>query len=80
MDVAWRQTDNDTVRLNNSLSQYVNDPSPLVNVSPASLSALSQHEQMFRPCIDLHNGQVKQIVGGSLSDDQSSLRTNFVAS
>ncbi len=22
----------------------------------------------FRPCIDIHNGQVKQIVGGSLSD------------
>lgn len=34
---------------------------------------------MFRPCIDLHDGQVKQIVGGSLSDDQTSLRTNFVA-
>lgn len=32
----------------------------------------------FRPCIDLHNGQVKQIVGSSLSDaDQASLRTNF---
>lgn len=34
---------------------------------------------MFRPCIDLHNGQVKQIVGGSLSDDDASLKTNFVA-
>ena len=34
----------------------------------------------FRPCIDLHNGQVKQIVGGTLSDeDPNSLRTNFVA-
>jgi phosphoribosylformimino-5-aminoimidazole carboxamide ribotide isomerase len=32
---------------------------------------------MFRPCIDLHEGQVKQIVGGSLGD--SSLRTNFVS-
>ena len=32
----------------------------------------------FRPCIDLHNGRVKQIVGGSLSDeDQTSVRTNF---
>jgi phosphoribosylformimino-5-aminoimidazole carboxamide ribotide isomerase len=32
----------------------------------------------FRPCIDLHNGMVKQIIGGSLSDrDQTSLRTNF---
>ncbi|MFI3243238.1 MAG: phosphoribosylformimino-5-aminoimidazole carboxamide ribotide isomerase, partial [Akkermansia sp.] len=33
----------------------------------------------FRPCIDLHNGQVKQIVGGSLSDKESELQTNFEA-
>ena len=34
---------------------------------------------MFRPCIDLHEGKVKQIVGGSLSDDGGRLRTNFVS-
>lgn len=34
---------------------------------------------MFRPCIDLHEGRVKQIVGGSLSDDSASLRTNYVS-
>lgn len=34
---------------------------------------------MFRPCIDLHEGRVKQIVGGSLSDDPAALRTNFVS-
>ena len=34
---------------------------------------------MFRPCIDLHEGHVKQIVGGSLRDDNAGLRTNFVA-
>jgi phosphoribosylformimino-5-aminoimidazole carboxamide ribotide isomerase len=34
---------------------------------------------MFRPCIDLHEGRVKQIVGGSLSDTGSGLRTNFVS-
>jgi phosphoribosylformimino-5-aminoimidazole carboxamide ribotide isomerase len=34
---------------------------------------------MFRPCIDLHEGKVKQIVGGSLSGDPTALRTNFVA-
>ncbi len=34
---------------------------------------------MFRPCIDLHQGKVKQIVGGSLSDDGSSLQTNFTS-
>jgi len=34
---------------------------------------------VFRPCIDLHEGRVKQIVGGSLSDSGSGLRTNFVS-
>ena len=34
---------------------------------------------MFRPCIDLHEGKVKQIVGGSLRDDGAGLRTNFVS-
>ena len=34
---------------------------------------------MFRPCIDLHEGKVKQIVGGTLSDDASKVRTNFVS-
>jgi phosphoribosylformimino-5-aminoimidazole carboxamide ribotide isomerase len=34
----------------------------------------------FRPCIDLHHGTVKQIVGGTLSDrDGSTPQTNFVA-
>ena len=34
----------------------------------------------FRPCIDLHNGQVKQIVGGTLSEvNPNTLKTNFVA-
>ena len=34
---------------------------------------------MFRPCIDLHEGKVKQIVGGTLTDDGSAPRTNFVS-
>jgi phosphoribosylformimino-5-aminoimidazole carboxamide ribotide isomerase len=33
---------------------------------------------MFRPCIDLHEGKVKQIVGGTLGGP-GNLRTNFVA-
>lgn len=33
----------------------------------------------FRPCIDIHNGKVKQIVGGSLVDDGNQARENFVA-
>jgi phosphoribosylformimino-5-aminoimidazole carboxamide ribotide isomerase len=34
---------------------------------------------MFRPCIDLHEGKVKQIVGGTLNDAPGQLRTNFVS-
>lgn len=33
----------------------------------------------FRPCIDLHSGQVKQIVGNTLSDIPSELKTNHVS-
>lgn len=33
----------------------------------------------FRPCIDLHDGKVKQIVGGTLDSAESELQTNFVS-
>ncbi len=33
----------------------------------------------FRPCIDIHNGQVKQIVGGTLSDNNNFAHENFVS-
>ena len=33
----------------------------------------------FRPCIDLHHGRVKQIVGSSLGEDDARLVTNFIA-
>lgn len=33
----------------------------------------------FRPCIDIHNGKVKQIVGGSLRDEGDAARENFVS-
>lgn len=33
----------------------------------------------FRPCIDIHNGKVKQIVGGSLTDCQDQAVENFVS-
>ena len=33
----------------------------------------------FRPCIDIHNGEVKQIVGGSLRDAGDAAEENFVA-
>ncbi|SJX66516.1 probable bifunctional protein (related to glutathione S-transferase/ probable histidinol dehydrogenase) [Sporisorium reilianum f. sp. reilianum] len=50
----------------------------------ASASSTSQapkrtRKSLFRPCIDLHEGVVKQIVGGTLTDTDSTLKTNFVA-
>ncbi|KAH0565392.1 Histidine biosynthesis bifunctional protein hisB [Trichoglossum hirsutum] len=33
----------------------------------------------FRPCIDLHSGQVKQIVGGTLTNVDSDLTVNHVS-
>ena len=33
----------------------------------------------FRPCIDIHNGKVKQIVGSSLRDEQDAASENFVS-
>lgn len=44
-----------------------------------------QHENLedtdmeFRPCIDIHNGKVKQIVGTSLKDEGDQAAENFVA-
>lgn len=32
---------------------------------------------VFRPCIDLHHGKVKQIVGGTLTSDAAHLAVNF---
>lgn len=33
----------------------------------------------FRPCIDIHNGKVKQIVGGSLLDKGDYAKENFIS-
>jgi phosphoribosylformimino-5-aminoimidazole carboxamide ribotide isomerase len=34
----------------------------------------------FRPCIDLHDGKVKQIIGSTLNDERpDQLQTNFIA-
>jgi phosphoribosylformimino-5-aminoimidazole carboxamide ribotide isomerase len=41
----------------------------------------SSNMTIFRPCIDLHSGQVKQIVGGTLSTTTpTTLQTNHVSS
>lgn len=39
----------------------------------------SKRYTRFRPCIDLHDGKVKQIVGGTLSDAGKGLVTNFIS-
>lgn len=33
----------------------------------------------FRPCIDIHNGKVKQIVGSSITDKSDEVSENFVS-
>lgn len=33
----------------------------------------------FRPCIDIHNGKVKQIIGSSLVDEGNQAKENYVA-
>ena len=38
-----------------------------------------ENKMKFRPCIDIHNGKVKQIVGGSLTDQGDYARDNFVS-
>ncbi len=34
----------------------------------------------FRPCIDIHNGKVKQLIGGSLKDKGNRAEENYVSS
>ena len=44
-------------------------------------SSPARRHTLFRPCIDIHDGKVKQIVGGTLNTAApDALRTNFVAS
>lgn len=47
--------------------------------SGLSSPAMSRPRARFRPCIDLHEGRVKQIVGGTLDSATEALRTNFVS-
>jgi phosphoribosylformimino-5-aminoimidazole carboxamide ribotide isomerase len=57
----------------------------MLSILSLSLS-LSLHNQpkyssmKFRPCIDLHNGIVKQIVGSTLVDNSDQAQTNFSTS
>lgn len=45
----------------------------------ANYRLLEEAGMQFRPCIDIHNGKVKQIVGGSLLDAGNHAEENFVA-
>lgn len=40
---------------------------------------INEDKMRFRPCIDIHNGQVKQIVGSSLRDTGDLAKENFVS-
>lgn len=52
-------------------------PTPLLLPLPLLAPINPMPPALFRPCIDLHDGKVKQIVGGSL--DTATLQTNFVS-
>lgn len=43
------------------------------------IDRIKEDKMKFRPCIDIHNGCVKQIVGGSLQDTGDMAKENFVA-
>lgn len=43
------------------------------------LTERQEQDMEFRPCIDIHNGSVKQIVGGSLQDGKDEAVENYVA-
>ncbi|QLL32272.1 hypothetical protein HG536_0C04410 [Torulaspora globosa] len=52
----------------------------LVRLGTAPVAAVVAGMTRFVGCIDLHNGQVKQIVGGTLTEsEQEAPRTNFVS-
>jgi phosphoribosylformimino-5-aminoimidazole carboxamide ribotide isomerase len=46
---------------------------------PAASRIVPRNMTRFRPCIDLHQGKVKQIVGGTLRDEGAGPRENFVS-
>ncbi|KAK0526410.1 Enzyme that catalyzes the fourth step in the histidine pathway [Tilletia horrida] len=51
-----------------------------VRMSSSGGGDAQRRRSLFRPCIDIHSGVVKQIVGGSLNDaDANSTRTNHVS-
>ena len=63
--------------------QKVTEKLPRGGIDTAAAAVLSDerkvHKMRFRPCIDIHNGKVKQIVGGSLRDEGDCAQTNFAS-
>lgn len=55
------------------------EPGKLTKPGDKSLHKGKYINMKFRPCIDIHNGAVKQIVGGSLMDAQDAAQENFVS-
>lgn len=49
------------------------------HLSDGRIHRNGEENMKFRPCIDIHNGKVKQIVGGSLSDQGNRAEENFVS-
>jgi hypothetical protein len=78
--------DRDLARTRPSAPPHILTSSPM---SESSSSRTPSRRSLFRPCIDLHQGVVKQIVGGTLehraddaaagADDDGGLKTNFVS-
>lgn len=62
------------------LQRDVGERASLVHSRHTTSPTLKEKMTIFRPCIDLHSGQVKQIVGGTLDDKTpGSLKTNFIS-
>ncbi len=52
---------------------------PVFVIRKQTPRAYEEERMDFRPCIDIHNGKVKQIVGSSLKDEGSFAVDNFVS-
>ena len=54
-------------------------PRSVYSVILEQIEIPKEEEMEFRPCIDIHNGKVKQIVGGTLKDAGNQAVENFVS-
>lgn len=62
------------------LESAMDDGSPAENICRIYMpKRIRNPRTRFRPCIDLHGGKVKQIVGGTLQDEGDQPQENFVS-